>query len=235
MVRVIVSNRGDYMNRELFVQAITKFLLGVFLVGALLFIPAGTFRYPNAWMFMGFLFIPMFIVGIILMFVNPKLLKSRLDAKESENEQKIVVAISGIMFIAGFIVSGLNFRYEWIELPDLVVVLSTEIFIIAYIMYAEVLRENAFLSRTIKVAKKQKLIDTGLYGIVRHPMYLATVFMFLSIPLILGSIQAFLIFLIYPFVIVKRIKNEEKVLEKQLIGYKKYETKVKYRLIPYIW
>ena len=222
------------MNKELFFQAIIKFLLGVIIVGLLIFIPSGL-DYFNGWLFMGLLFIPMFIAGIILMIVNPNLLKRRLDAKEKEVEQKEVVILSGIMFISGFIVAGLNYRYEWILLPNIVVFISSILFILSYIMYAEVLRENEYLLRTIKVEKNQKVIDNGLYGIVRHPMYLSTVILFLSIPLILNSIISFIIFLIYPIIIIKRIKNEEKVLEKELKGYKEYKKKVKYRLIPFIW
>ena len=223
------------MDKKLFISAISKFILGIVLVFLLLYIPAGSLHYFNMWLFMGILFIPMFIVGIILMFKNPTLLKSRLAAKESELEQKIVVLLSGLMFLSGFIVAGLNYRYHWIELPKVIVIISTIVFIISYILYGEVLRENTYLSRTIEVADNQKVIDTGFYSIVRHPMYLVTLFMFLSIPLILGSIISFIIFLIYPLIIVKRIKNEEKVLEKELKGYKDYQKKVKYRLIPFIW
>ena len=223
------------MDKKLFISAISKFILGIVLVFLLLYIPAGSLHYFNMWLFMGILFIPMFIVGIILMFKNPTLLKSRLAAKEKESEQKIVVLLSGLMFLSGFIIAGLNYRYHWIELPKVIVIISTIVFIISYILYGEVLRENTYLSRTIEVADNQKVIDTGFYSIVRHPMYLVTLFMFLSIPLILGSIISFIIFLIYPLIIVKRIKNEEKVLEKELKGYKDYQKKVKYRLIPFIW
>lgn len=184
---------------------------------------------------MGLLFIPMFIAGIIMMVKSPNLLRSRLDAKEKENEQKMVVGLSGLMFLSGFILAGLNYRFNWLELSNIVVIISSIVFLLSYILYAEVLRENAFLSRTIKVEKKQKLIDTGLYGIVRHPMYLATIFLFLSMPLILGSLFSFLVFLLYPFIIIKRLNNEEKVLEKDLKGYKEYKKKVKYKLIPFIW
>ena len=223
------------MNKKLFFQAITKFLLGVIVVMDLLFIPAGTFKYWNGWLFMGLLFIPMFIAGIILMIKNPKLLRIRLDAKEKEQEQKQVVALSGLMFLSGFIVAGLNYRYQWIKLPNMVVIISSVLFIISYILYAEVLRENTYLSRTIEVQENQKVVDTGLYGIVRHPMYAVTIILFLSMPLILGSVISFIIFLIYPLIIAKRIKNEEEVLEKVLEGYPEYKNKVKYKLIPFIW
>jgi len=183
---------------------------------------------------MGLLFIPMFIAGIVMMFKNPALLKSRLDVKEKESEQKLVVAISAVMFLLGFIIAGLNYRFNWVQLPNIIVIIASIIFVLSYILYAEVLRENAFLSRTIEVQKGQKIIDTGLYKIVRHPMYFATLFLFLSMPLILGSFISFIIFLVYPFIIFKRINNEEKVLEKELIGYKEYKKKVKYKLIPFI-
>ena len=223
------------MNSKLFISAITKFILGVLIVGLLLFLPAESIKYYNAWLLMALLFIPMFIVGIILMIKNPKLLKSRLDAKEKESEQKSVVLLSGLMFIAGFVIAGLNYRFNWIHLPNIVVIIGSVIFILSYLMYGEVLRENTYLSRTIGVSENQKVIDSGLYGIVRHPMYLATIFLFLSMALVLGSIISFVIFLIYPFIIVKRINNEEKVLDKELDGYKEYKKKVKYKLIPYIW
>ena len=223
------------MDVKLFIQAIFKFVLGFILVGALIFIPANTINYFNGLLFMGLLFIPMFIVGIIIMFKEPDLLRRRLNSKEKEKEQKEVVLLSGIMFILGFIVSGLNYRYNWIELPNIVVIISSIVFVFSYILYAEVLRENTFLSRTIEVSDNQKVVDTGLYGIVRHPMYAITIILFLSIPLILGSIISFIIFLIYPIIIIKRINNEEKVLEEQLMGYKEYKNKVKYKLIPYIW
>ena len=223
------------MNTKLFIQAIIKYLLGVFIVGGLLFVPAKSFKYWNGWLFMGLLFIPMFIAGIILMIKNPELLRKRLNAKEQENEQKWVLLFSGLMFIAGFIVAGLNYKYKWIEMPNAVTIISSILFIIAYILYAEVLRENTYLSRTIEVQENQKVIDTGLYGIVRHPMYATTILLFLTMPLILGSIISFIIFLIYPIIIGKRTKNEEKVLEKDLKGYTEYKKKVKYKLIPFIW
>ena len=223
------------MNIKLFLEAIIKFLLGVLIIGLLLFLPANTINYWNGWLLMGLLFIPMFIVGIIMMIKSPNLLKSRLNVKEKQSKQKEVVKLSGLMFLIGFILAGLNYRFNWIELPKIVIIISSIIFVFAYIIYAEVLRENAYLSRTIEVQKDQKVIDTGLYGIVRHPMYMSTIFLFLTMPLILGSIISFIIFLVYPFIIVKRIKNEEEILEKELKGYKEYKEKVKYKLIPFIW
>ena len=223
------------MNKKLFFQAIIKFLMGLLVVCALLFIPAGTINYWNAWVFIGVLFVPMFIAGIIMMIKNPELLKQRLDAKEKESEQKLVILGSGIMFLSGFIVAGLNYRYQWLILPNLVIIIASIIFIISYILYAEVLRENTYLSRTIKVQENQKVVDSGLYGIVRHPMYAITILLFLSMPLILGSIYSLIIFLIYPILIALRIKNEEEVLEKELNGYNEYKKKVKYRIIPFIW
>ena len=223
------------MNIKLFFQAIIKFILGIIIIGLLLFIPANTMDYWNGWLFMGLLFIPMFIAGIIMMVKSPDLLRKRLNAKEKENEQKQVILFSGLMFLSGFIIAGLNYRYKWIVLPNFIVHISSVIFILAYIMYAEVLRENAYLSRTIEVQENQKVVDTGLYGIVRHPMYATTILLFLSMPLVLGSIISFVIFLVYPFIIAKRIKNEEEVLEKELVGYSEYKKKVKYKLIPFIW
>ena len=223
------------MNIKLFFQAIIKYVIGVLIVGSLLFIPANTFEYWNGWLFMGSLFVPMFIAGIVLMIKNPELLRKRLNAKEKESEQKQVILFSAVMFLLGFIIAGLNYRYKWIELPNSVTIISSILFVIAYILYAEVLRENTYLSRTIEVQENQKVIDTGLYGIVRHPMYAVTILLFLTIPLILGSIISFIIFLIYPIIIAKRIKNEEKVLVRDLKGYKEYKNKVKYKIIPLIW
>lgn len=223
------------MTAKLFISAILKFSLGVILVGLLIFLPAGTFEYFNGWLFMGILFIPMFLAGLVMMAKNPKLLESRLDAKEKEAEQSLVVKLSGLMFLAGFIVAGLGVRFGWHTLPKPVVIASAIIFLIAYILYAEVLRENTYLSRTIEVQEGQKVIDTGLYGIVRHPMYSVTLLLFLSMPLVLGSVYSFIIFLVYPFIIAKRIKHEEELLEKELNEYKEYKQKVKYRLIPFIW
>lgn len=223
------------MTKKLLLQAILKFLLGAVLVAFLIFVPAGTLSYKNGWLFLGILFIPMFLAGIFLMFKNPELLKKRLDAKEKQKEQSTVVKLSGLMFLSGFIVAGLDFRFGWYPLPKVAVIAATVVFLVAYILYAEVLRENTYLSRTVKVEENQKVIDTGLYGIVRHPMYSATLLLFLSMPIILGSVYSFLIFLAYPFIIAKRIKNEENLLEKELSGYLEYKKKVKYRLIPFIW
>ena len=223
------------MNKKLFANGILKFLSGIVLVGFPLFLSAGSFVYWNAWLFMGILFIPMFIAGLILMKKNPYLLERRLDVKEKQSEQKTVIALSGIMFLSGFIVAGLDYRFQWIKLPNWLVIVGAVIFLIAYGLYAEVLRENTYLSRTIEVQENQKVIDTGLYGIVRHPMYAVTLILFLSMPIVLGSVIAFIIFLTYPFIIAGRIKNEEKVLEEGLAGYKEYKQKVKYRLIPFIW
>ena len=223
------------MNMKLFFQAIIKFLFGIIIIGALLFIPANTFEYWNAWLFMGLLFIPMFIGGQILMIKNPELLKKRLNAKEKEQDQKYVLFYSGVMFLAGFIVAGLNYRYKWIEIPNIVITVSSVLFLISYGLYAEVLRENTYLSRTIEVQDNQKVVDTGLYGIVRHPMYAVTIVLFLTMPLILGSIFSFIVFLVYPFIIARRIKNEEDVLERELKGYSEYKKKVKYKIIPLIW
>ena len=223
------------MDRKLFIQAITKFIFGFLIIGLLLFIPAGTLNYWNAWLFIGILFVPMFILGIILIIKSPDLLRKRLNSKEKESEQEVLVLFTGIMFICSFIVSGLNYRFEWIILPKWIVFMATIIFLLAYVLYAEVLRENMYLSRIIEIQENQKVIDTGLYGIIRHPMYSSTILLFLSIPLVLGSLFSFLIFLVYPLIIVKRIKNEENVLEQGLKGYLEYKKKVKYRLIPFIW
>ncbi len=223
------------MDIKLLFQAIIKFLFGLIIVGLLIFIPAGTLKYTNGWIFMGLLFIPMFIAGIFLLLKNPNLLRIRLNAKEQELEQKKVVLYSALMFVIGFTIAGLDYRYKWLELPKIVPIIGSIIFIISYLLYAEVLRENTYLSRTIEVKDNQKVIDTGMYGIVRHPMYLITIILFQSMPLVLGSLISFIVFLIYPFIIIKRIKNEEIVLEKELKGYKEYKEKVKYRLIPFIW
>ena len=223
------------MDAKLFSQALMKFLFGLVIVFLLLFIPAGSVDYFNGWLFIALLFIPMFIAGIIMFLKSPELLKKRLNAKEEEKEQKIVILISGIMFLLAFILAGLNFRFGWFQLPQTVIIIASIIFILSYIMYAEVLRENMYLSRTVEVSENQKVIDTGLYGIVRHPMYTSTIFLFLSMPLVLDSLFSFMVMFIYPIVIISRIKNEEKVLERELEGYKEYEEKVKYRIIPFIW
>ena len=223
------------MDKKLFLQAIVKYLAGLVIFGLLLFLPAGTFKYPNGWLMITVLFVPMFIAGIVMMFKNPELLKKRLNAKEEEKEQKGVVAFSGIMFLTAFVAAGLSFRFKWLLLPKQAVIIGTVIFLLAYAMYAEVLRENTFLSRTIEVQENQKVIDTGLYGIVRHPMYSATLFLFLSMGIILGSLISFAILLLYIPIIGKRMKNEEKVLEEGLEGYKEYKLKVKHKVIPFIW
>lgn len=223
------------MSAKLFVQAITKFLLGVLMVGLLIFLPAGTVFFFNGWLLMGILFVPMFVAGIVMMFKNPDLLKKRLGAKETQKDQSMVVKLSGLMFLAGFLVAGLGYRFGWYLLPKGVAIGASVAFLLAYVLYAEVLRENTFLSRTIEVQENQRVIDTGLYGIVRHPMYSATLLLFLSMPLVLGSVYAFLIFLVYPLIIARRIKGEEAFLERELAGYPDYKKKVKYRLIPFVW
>ena len=223
------------MTGKLFVQAILKFTSGVILVGVLVFLPAGTLSYFNGWLFMGILFVPMFIAGLAMMAKNPKLLQSRLEAKEKQRDQDLVVKLSGLMFIAGFVVAGLNYRFDWHVLSKGVCIAAAVVFLIAYALYAEVLRENTYLSRTIKVQEGQTVVDTGLYGIVRHPMYSVTVLLFLAMPLVLGSLLSFVIFLVYPFLIAKRIKGEEKLLKEELVGYREYQQKVKYRLVPFLW
>lgn len=223
------------MPKELFLQAITKFLLGMIVVGLLIFVPAGTVFFMNGWLLMSILFIPMFFVGIVMMIKNPELLKKRLQAKEIQGEQRLVIKLSGLMFFSGFIIAGLTYRFGWHRLPANISIGATVIFLISYLLYAEVLRENTYLSRTIEVQENQKVIDTGLYGIVRHPMYSVTVILFLTMPLVLGSLFSFVIFLAYPFIIVKRIQNEEELLDRELDGYRAYKKKVQYRLIPFIW
>jgi len=223
------------MTPKLFIQALTKFLAGLIIVGLLLFLPAGTFAYWQAWLFIGILFVPMFIAGVWLMFSSPELLRKRLSAKEEQGEQKWVVALSGLLFIAMFIVAGLNFRYGWLLMPDWTTYAAAGLFLLGYVLYAEVMRENVWLSRTVEVQENQQVIDTGLYGIVRHPMYSATMILFLSMPLVLNSVWSFALMLLYIPIIVKRIRNEEVVLEQDLAGYKEYKQRVRYRLIPYIW
>lgn len=223
------------MNVKLFFSAIIKFLCGALFVALLVFLPAGTLYFLNGWIFMSILFIPMLIAGIIMMIKNPDLLEKRLTAKEKRGEQSLVVKLSGLMFIVGFVIAGLDFRLKWFQLPKTVVIAAAVVFLVGYLLYAMVLRENTYLSRTIEVQKNQKVIDTGLYGIVRHPMYSATILLFFSMPLVLGSLIAFAVFLVYPVLIILRIKDEEKMLEKELKGYIEYKEKVKYRLIPFIW
>ena len=223
------------MNKSLLTQSLIKFLSGVIIVGLLIFLPAGSFSYWQGWLLMGVLFVPMFVAGFILMARNPDLLRKRLDAKEKESEQKTVVALSGLLFIAAFITAGLNWRLGWVVMPDYTVWAAAVVFIGAYLLYAEVLRENTYLSRTIAVQEGQKVIDTGLYGIVRHPMYMATTLLFLAMPLLLGSPVSFVIMLGYIPVIAKRIRNEEAVLEEGLEGYKEYKLRVQYKVIPLVW
>ncbi len=223
------------MDKKLLVQAIAKYLLGLILVSLLLFIPAGTLKYWNAWLFMGILFVPMLAVGIMLAIKNPELLRKRLNSREKEVEQKSVLLIGGLMFICGFVIAGFDYRFQWSVLPQWLVVAASVVFFFAYLIYAEVLRENMYLSRTIEIQENQRVIDTGLYGIVRHPMYASTILLFLSMPLVLGSFFSFLVFFVYPFIIARRIRNEEDVLEKSLEGYSDYKKRVKYRLVPFIW
>ena len=223
------------MDSMLLKQALIKFFAGLLVIGLLLFVPAGTISYWQAWLLIGILFVPMFIAGLIMMKKCPDLLCKRLNMKEEQTEQKEVILLSGLMFLAAFIVAGLNFRFKWIILPDWVSYAAAVVFLIAYALYAEVLRENAYLSRTVEVQKNQKVIDTRLYGIVRHPMYMSTLFLFLSMPLVLGSVISFVITLLYIPIISKRIRNEEQVLEKGLDGYTDYEKRVRYRVIPFVW
>ena len=231
-----MRNSGVFMEKNhLFIQAISKFLLGVVIIGALLFLSAGSLRYWQGWLLMGILFIPMFCAGLVMVVKNPELLRKRLNAREGEKEQKTVVRFSGLLFFAAFVIAGLNWRFGWCVLPDWAVWVSAGLFLVCYLLYAEVLRENTYLSRTIEVQENQKVIDTGLYGIVRHPMYMATTVLFLVMPLVLASPISFLIMLFYIPLIAKRIKNEEKVLEEGLVGYKEYKQNVKYRVIPFIW
>ena len=223
------------MTPKLFIQALTKFLAGLLLVGLLLFLPAGTFGYWQAWLFIGILFVPMFIAGIWLMCGQPELLRKRLSAKEEQTEQKWVVALSSLLFIAMFVVAGLNFRFGWLLLPDWTTYVAAGVFLFGYALYAEVMRENVWLSRTVEVQEDQQVIDTGLYGIVRHPMYSTTLILFLAMPLVLNSVWSFVLMLLYIPIIVKRIRNEETVLEQDLKGYTEYKQRVRYRLIPFIW
>ena len=223
------------MDTKLFYQALMKFLSGVVILGLLIFLPAGSFHYWQGWLMMGVLFVPMFIAGLVMMVKNPELLRKRLNAKEEEKEQRWVVALSMVMFIAAFVVAGLNWRFQWLVLPDWAVWLAATLFLFGYILYAEVLRENTYLSRTVEVQEHQKVIDTGLYGIVRHPMYMSTNILFLMMPLVLASPISFLVMLLYIPLIAERIRNEEAVLEQGLKGYREYKQRVKYKVIPYIW
>lgn len=223
------------MQSNLLKQSLTKFFLGVVLLGVLIFLPAGSFHYWQGWLLMGILFAPMFVAGLVMLVKNPELLRKRLNAKEQEKEQKTVVALSGLLFVAAFVVAGLNWRFQWVMLPDWAVWVAAGIFIVCYLLYAEVLRENTYLSRTIEVQEHQKVIDTGLYGVVRHPMYMATTLLFLMMPLVLASPISFAIMLLYIPLIAKRIRNEEAVLEQGLEGYGEYKLRVRYKVIPLIW
>lgn len=223
------------MDKKLFSQAIVKFVSGLLLVGVLVFLPAGTFAYRQGWLLLGILFVPMFAAGLIMMKKSPDLLRKRLNVREEQSEQKTVILLSGIMFLAAFIAAGLSFRFGWLRLPVWVSWAAAALFLLAYVLYAEVLRENAYLSRTIEVQENQKVVDTGLYGVVRHPMYMTTLFLFLSMPLVLGSLISFVITLAYVPIIAKRIRNEEEVLEEGLEGYKEYKKRVRWKVIPFIW
>ena len=223
------------MRKNLVLQALTKYIAGLVFVGLMVFLPAGSMTYFNGWLFMALLFIPMLLLGIVLFIKSPELLEKRLNSKEKENEQKQVVSLSLVVFIVGFILSALDYRFGWSKLPMWLVIVGAVVLLISYGLYAEVMRENAYLSRTVEIQKEQKVIDTGLYGIVRHPMYFATTLLFLSFPIVLGSWVGFIVFLLLPLLLVKRIKNEEKILEEGLKGYKEYKEKVRYRLFPFIW
>ena len=223
------------MSKALFGQAILKFTCGLLLVGALIFLPAGSFAYWQGWLLLGILFVPMFLAGLVMMAKNPELLRKRLNAREEQGEQRTVIALSGLMFLAAFVLAGLNWRFDWLVLPDWVSWAAAVVFLLSYALYAEVLRENAYLSRTVEVQEGQKVIDTGLYGLVRHPMYSSTLLLFLSMPLVLGSLFSFLVMLLYPVLIARRIRNEEQVLEAGLEGYAAYKQKVRYRMIPGLW
>lgn len=222
-------------DMKLMTQALVKYLMGVIMVALLLFLPAGTFAYWNAWVLLAALFGPMLLAGVVMLVASPDLLSKRLNNKEKESEQRTVVALSGLMFLASFVIAGLDFRFSWLPLPSWTVWTATVILVLSYLMYAEVMRENAYLSRTVEVQENQKVVDTGLYGVVRHPMYSATILLFLSMPLVLGSALSFIIMLTYIPIIGARISNEEKVLTEGLEGYKEYKQKVKYKVIPFIW
>ena len=230
-----IYDLGGTMTKKLFVQAMTKFFAGVLAVGLLIFLPAGTLRFGQGWLLMGVLFVPMFLAGLFLMVKDPDRLRRRLDAREKEMTQKTVLLLSGLMFLAAFVLAGLSFRFGWLRFPRWVSVLGAILFLLGYVLYAFVLKENAYLARTVKVEKGQKLVDTGLYGVIRHPMYAATLLLFLSMPLILGSLLSLLVMLVYPFIIARRIQNEEQVLMRELPGYREYRKKVRWRLIPFLW
>ena len=223
------------MDGKLFARAIIKFLSGVVLMGLVLFLPAGTLHWQQGWLLMGLLFVPMFIAGLVMLWRSPALLERRLNAKETEGEQRKVILLSALMFLSAFVVAGLNFRFRWIVLPDAVSWVSAGVFLLGYGLYAEVLRENVWLSRTVEVQADQKVVDTGLYGVVRHPMYMSTLLLFLSMPLVLGSVISFVIMLAYIPIIALRIRNEEEVLERGLQGYSEYKKRVRYRVIPFVW
>lgn len=226
---------GGVLKVKLLINALTKFTCGLLLVGLLIFLPAGTLYYTGGWLFLGLLFVPMLIAGFVMLFKSPEFLAKRLDAKEKQATQKGVLAFSGLMFIAGFVVAGLDHRFGWSHMPAWVTITASVLFLAAYALYAEVMRENAYLSRTIKVEEGQKVVDTGLYGIVRHPMYMATVLLFLMMPIVLGSWYALIVFAFYPAIIIVRLKDEEELLSRELPGYTEYKQKVKYRLIPFLW
>lgn len=229
------DGRKGGTEMKLLTNALIKFTCGLVMVGLLIFLPAGTLRYANGWLLMGLLFVPMLIAGFVMFFKSPDFLAKRLDAKEKQATQKGVVALSGLMFIAGFVVAGLDFRFGWSQMSMTVTAVASILFLIAYLLYAEVMRENAYLSRTIKVEEGQKVVDTGLYGIVRHPMYLATILLFLMMPIVLGSWYALIVFALYPAIIIVRLKDEEDLLTRELPGYAAYKQKVKYRILPFIW
>ena len=223
------------MDKKLFGSAMVKFLSGLVLVGALIFLPAGSFAYWQGWLLMGILFVPMFLAGLVMMAKSPELLRRRLNAREEETEQKQVLALSALMFLAAFVLAGLNYRFGWLALPRWIVWTAAGVFLLGYILYAEVMRENVWLSRTIEVQENQRVVDTGLYAVVRHPMYAATLLLFLAMPLVLGSLPSFAVMLLYLPIIAKRIRNEEAVLERGLEGYSEYKKRVKYKVIPGIW
>ena len=220
---------------KLLIEALAKFACGLLLVGLLIFLPAGTLCYTYGWLFIGLLFVPMLIAGFVMLAKSPEFLKKRLDAREKQGTQKGVVALSGLMFVAGFVVAGLDFRFGWSTMPTWVVITASVLFLVAYALYAEVMRENAYLSRTVKVEEGQTVVDTGLYGVVRHPMYMATILLFLMIPVVLGSWYALIVFAFYPAIIIVRLKDEEDLLTRELPGYAEYKQKVKYRIIPFVW